>query len=78
MALYIKTDDYRKYGINKFSTLEQVRAVVQKEFNIYPLFVRFVNRHEFIRVDFLKPRGRRQRGRSQDARSHRRRRHRPQ
>ncbi len=78
MALYIKTDDYRKYGINKFSTLDQVRAVVQKELNIHPLFVRFVNRHEFIRVDFLKPRARRQRRRSQDARAHGRRRRRPQ
>ncbi|ROQ93602.1 hypothetical protein [Desulfosoma caldarium] len=67
MALYIKTDDYRKYGISKSSTPEQVRAVVQRELNIHPLFVRFVNRHEFIRVDFLKPRGRRSRGRGKEA-----------
>lgn len=65
MALYIKTDDYRKYGISKYSTLEQVRAVVQRELNIRPLFVRFVNKHEFIRVDFLKPQARRKRDRSQ-------------
>lgn len=63
MALYIKTDDYRKFGISKYSTLEQVRAVVQKELNIYPLFVRFVNKHEFIRVDFMKPQARRKRSR---------------
>ncbi len=59
MALYIKTEDYRKYGITKNSDLERIRAVVQKELKITPLFVRFVNRHEFIRVDFLRPRPRR-------------------
>ncbi|MGQ9796116.1 hypothetical protein [Desulfosoma sp.] len=78
MALYIKTDDYRKYGISKDSTLDQVRAVVQKELNINPLYVRFVNRHEFIRVDFLQPRRRQGRRRSQDAPNQGRRRRHPQ
>lgn len=77
MALFIKTDDYRKYGISKYSTLEQVRAVVQKELNIHPLFVRFVNQHEFIRVDFLKPHGRRKRTRPKEAQEDSRRRRRP-
>ncbi len=67
MALFIKTDDYRKYGISKYSTLEQVRAVVQRELNIHPLFVRFVNQHEFIRVDFLKPHRRRKRAQPKEA-----------
>ncbi|MDY6908663.1 MAG: hypothetical protein SWC40_01720 [Thermodesulfobacteriota bacterium] len=64
MSLYIKTEDYRKYGISKYSDLALVRAAVQKELNIDPVFVRFVNRHEYIRVDFLSPRPRkRSRGR---------------
>ncbi len=77
MALFIKTDDYRKYGISKYSTLEQVRAVVQKELNIHPLFVRFVNKHEFIRVDFLKPRARRKRSQAGEGQDQGRRRRRP-
>jgi hypothetical protein len=56
MSLYIKTEDYRKYGINKYSDLANVRVVVQKELNIDPLFVSFVNKNEYIRVDFLRPR----------------------
>ncbi|MBC7357363.1 MAG: hypothetical protein H5U10_02385 [Desulfacinum sp.] len=75
MSLYIKTEDYRKYGINKTSDLERVRAVVQQELNIAPLFVSFVNRREFIRVDFVRPRRRRRRprGRKRGGRSpHRR------
>ncbi|SMC26789.1 hypothetical protein SAMN02746041_02771 [Desulfacinum hydrothermale DSM 13146] len=64
MSLYIKTEDYRKYGIHKGSDLERVRAVVQRELDIAPLFVCFVNRREFIRVDFLKPRRRRRRPRA--------------
>jgi hypothetical protein len=56
MSLYIKTEDYRKFGINKYSNLANVRAVVQKELNIDPLFVSFVNKNEYIRVDFLRPR----------------------
>jgi hypothetical protein len=30
--------------------------VVQKELNIERVFVSFVNKHEYIRVDFLRPR----------------------
>ena len=56
MSLYIKTEDYRKYGINKYSDLANVRVVVQKELNIDPLFVSFVNKNEYIRVYFLRPR----------------------
>ena len=56
MSLYIKTEDYRKHGISKYSDLAVVRALVQKELNIERLFVSFVNKHEYIRVDFLKPR----------------------
>ncbi len=56
MSLYIKTKDYSKHGISKYSDLAVVRAVVQKELNIDRLFVSFVNKHEYIRVDFLKPR----------------------
>ena len=56
MSLYIKTEDYQKYGISKYSDLAQVRAAVQKELNIDPLFVSFVNKHEYIRVDFIWPR----------------------
>lgn len=59
MSLYIKTEDYRKHGINKSSDLEAIRAVVQKELNIDRVFVSFVNQHEFIRVDFMSPRPRR-------------------
>ncbi len=56
MSLYIKTEDYRKYGINKYSNLASIREMVQKELNIETLFVSFVNKNEYIRVDFLKPR----------------------
>ena len=56
MALYIKTEDYVKYGISKSSDLELVRAVVQKDLNIERVFVTFVNEHEYIRVDFVHPR----------------------
>lgn len=56
MSLYIKTEDYRKHGVSKYSDLAQVRAVVQKELNIDRVFVSFVNKHEYIRVDFLTPR----------------------
>lgn len=56
MSLYIKTEDYHKHGINKYSDLAHVRAVVQRELNIDPLFVSFVNKHEYIRVDFVWPR----------------------
>ncbi len=56
MSLYIKTDDYRKHGISKYSDPAQIRAVVQKELNIDRVFVSFVNKHEYIRVDFLRPR----------------------
>ena len=56
MSLYIKTEDYRKYGINKYSNLASIRAVVQKELSIETVFVSFVNKNEYIRVDFLKPR----------------------
>lgn len=56
MSLYIKTDDYRKHGISKYSDPDQIRAVVQKELNIDRVFVSFVNKHEYIRVDFLRPR----------------------
>ncbi len=58
MALYIKTEDYKKYGITKASDLRKIKAIVQRELNIYPLHVTFVNGREFIKVDFLKPRGR--------------------
>ena len=56
MSLYIKTDDYRKHGISKYSDPALIRAVVQKELNIERVFVSFVNKHEYIRVDFLRPR----------------------
>jgi len=56
MSLYIKTEDFRKHGISKYSDLILVRAAVQKELNIDQLFVSFVNRREYIRVDFLAPR----------------------
>ncbi|ABK17595.1 hypothetical protein [Syntrophobacter fumaroxidans] len=56
MSLYIKTDDYRKHGISKYSDPDTIRAVVQKELNIERVFVSFVNKHEYIRVDFLRPR----------------------
>jgi hypothetical protein len=56
MALYIKTEDYVEYGINKSSDLALVRAVVQKDLKIERVFVTFVNEHEYIRVDFLHPR----------------------
>ncbi|MGC8719847.1 MAG: hypothetical protein ACP5TY_07545 [Thermodesulforhabdaceae bacterium] len=58
MSLYIKTEDYKKYGITKTSDLRTIQAIVQREFNISPLYVSFVNGREFIRVDFLKPRRR--------------------
>ncbi len=61
MSLYIKTEDYKKYGITKSSDLGTIRAVVQREFNIRPVYVSFVNGREFIRVDFLKPRRRKKR-----------------
>jgi|GEM_PF-410624 len=64
MSLYIKTEDYRKHGINKYSDLEAVKAAVQKELNIERVFVSFVNQHEFIRVDFMAPRPRRRRPRN--------------
>ncbi len=73
MSLYIKTEDYRKYGINKYSDLANIRAVVQKELNIDPLFVSFVNKNEYIRVDFLRPRSsfrsRRQRAQRRSSRN---------
>ena len=56
MSLYIKSEDYRELGISKYSSLELIRSVVQKELEIDPLFVSFVNQNEYIRVDFLKPR----------------------
>lgn len=56
MSLYIKTEDYKKYGITKTSDLGTIQSIVQREFNISPLYVSFVNGREFIRVDFLKPR----------------------
>ena len=56
MSLYIKTDDYRKHGISKYSDPALIKAVVQKELNIERVFVSFVNKHEYIRVDFLRPR----------------------
>jgi len=59
MSLYIKTEDYHKFGINKYSDLALVRAVVQRELNIDPVFVSCVNSHEYIRVDFLRPRPKR-------------------
>lgn len=66
MSLYIKTEDYRKHGINKYSDLALIRAVVQEELKMDRVFVSFVNRHEYIRVDFLQPRPpRRQRRRRQ-------------
>lgn len=52
MSLYIKTEDYRKHGINKYSDLALIRAVVQEELKMDRVFVSFVNRHEYIRVDF--------------------------
>jgi hypothetical protein len=66
MSLYIKTEDYRKHGISKYSDLALIRAVVQEELKMDRVFVSFVNRHEYIRVDFLQPRPpRRQRRRHQ-------------
>jgi len=59
MSLYIKTEDYRKHGISKYSDLEAIKTVVQKELNIDLVFVSFVNNREFIRVDFMAPRPRR-------------------
>jgi hypothetical protein len=56
MSLYIKTEDYRKHGISKYSDLAIIRAVVQEELKMDRVFVSFVNRHEYIRVDFLQPR----------------------
>lgn len=56
MSLYIKTEDYRKHGISKYSDLALIRAVVQEELKMERVFVSFVNRHEYIRVDFLSPR----------------------
>jgi hypothetical protein len=56
MSLYIKTEDYRKHGISKYSDLAVIRAAVQKELKIDRVFVSFVNKHEYIRVDFLNPR----------------------
>jgi hypothetical protein len=56
MSLYIKTDDYRKHGVSKYSDPALIRAIVQKELNIDRVFITFVNRHEYIRVDFLQPR----------------------
>ena len=56
MSLYIKTEDYRQHGISKYSDLALIRAVVQRELNIDRVFVSFVNKHEYIRVDFLSPR----------------------
>ena len=56
MSLYIKTDDYRKHGISKYSDPALIMAVVQKELNIDRVFISFVNKHEYIRVDFLRPR----------------------
>ncbi len=66
MSLYIKTEDYQHLGITKYSSLETIREVVQRELHMERVFVSFVNNHEFIRVDFLKPRPtRRSRRRSQ-------------
>lgn len=56
MSLYIKTEDYQEHGISKYSDLALIRALVQKELNMEGVFVSFVNKHEYIRVDFLKPR----------------------
>jgi hypothetical protein len=56
MSLYIKTEDYREHGISKYSDLALIRAVVQRELSIDRVFVSFVNKHEYIRVDFLTPR----------------------
>lgn len=69
MSLYIKTDDYRKYGVTKSSDLRKIRSIVQRELNIYPLYVSFVNGKEFIRVDFLEPRGSRNRRKRDGRRS---------
>jgi hypothetical protein len=56
MSLYIKTEDYHKHGISKYSDLTLIRAVVQEELNMDRVYVSFVNKHEYIRVDFLTPR----------------------
>ena len=56
MSLYIKTEDYQKHGISKYSDLALIRTVVQQELKMDRVFVSFVNRHEYIRVDFLQPR----------------------
>lgn len=69
MSLYIKTEDYREHGISKYSDLDQVRSVVQKELNLEAVFVSFVNKHEYIRVDFLRPRPSRKGRRRRFARS---------
>ncbi len=70
MSLYIKTEDYHELGITKYSSLETIRELVQRELNMERVFVSFVNNHEFIRVDFLKPRPtRRSRRRSQQRKS---------
>ncbi len=67
MALYIRTADYVKFGINENSDLELVRAAVQRELNMDRVFVTFVNQHQFIRVDFLRPRSPRRRKRRREA-----------
>lgn len=69
MSLYIKTEDYKKHGINKYSDPATIRAVVQKELNIDRVFVSFVNKHEYIRVDFMSPRPQRRRRRAQHGRA---------
>lgn len=56
MSLYIKTEDYRKHGISKYSDLALIRTIVQEELKMERVFVSFVNRREYIRVDFLSPR----------------------
>ncbi len=58
MPLYIKTEDYKKYGITKKTDLRHIRNIVERELKIYPLYVTFVNGREFIKVDFLRPRPR--------------------
>ena len=70
MSLYIKTEDYRKHGINKYSDLAHIRAIVQKELNMDRVFVSFVNKHEYIRVDFLSPRPQRRPKRRSYGRRH--------
>jgi hypothetical protein len=70
MSLYIKTEDYRQHGISQYSDLEKVRALVQQELNLEAVFVSFVNKHEYIRVDFLRPRPPRKERRRRFHRSH--------